>query len=56
MATSRPSRRPDLEVHLGAGGLVVGHLHLGSGRRSAFSYDEGWLRVHVARQAPALGS
>jgi len=44
MATPRPTRRPDLEVHLGASGLVVGRLHLGSGRRSAFSYDEGWLR------------
>lgn len=44
MATPRPSRRPDLEVHLGASGQVVGCLHLGSGRRSAFSYDEGWLR------------
>lgn len=44
MATPRPTRRSDLEVHLGAGGLVVGRLHLGSGRRSAFSYDEGWLR------------
>ncbi|MGR6076396.1 type II toxin-antitoxin system HipA family toxin [Achromobacter sp. CSND-B12] len=44
MATSKPSRRGDLEVHLGASGLVVGRLHLGSGRRSAFSYDEGWLR------------
>ncbi|MFA5664686.1 hypothetical protein [Castellaniella sp.] len=44
MATPRPTRRPNLEVHLGAGGLVVGRLHLGSGRRSAFSYDEGWLQ------------
>lgn len=44
MATPRPSRRPDLEVHLGASGQVVGRLHLGSGRRSAFSYDQGWLR------------
>lgn len=44
MAKPRPTRRSDLEVHLGASGLVVGRLHLGSGRRSAFSYDEGWLR------------
>ena len=44
MATSRPTRRPHLEVHLGANALVVGRLHLGSGRRSAFSYDEGWLQ------------
>src|SRR5690606_33220046 len=44
MATPRPTRRPDLEVHLGASGQIVGRLHLGSGRRSAFSYDEGWLR------------
>ncbi|SIT14320.1 type II toxin-antitoxin system HipA family toxin [Achromobacter sp. MFA1 R4] len=44
MATTRPTRRPDLEIHLGTSGQVVGRLHLGSGRRSAFSYDEGWLR------------
>jgi len=37
-------RRADLEVHLGAEGQVVGRLHLGSGRRSAFSYAERWLR------------
>ncbi len=35
-----PSRCGDLEVHLGAGGQVIGRLHLGSGKRSAFSYDE----------------
>ena len=39
-----PSRRQDLEVHLGTSGQVVGRLHLGSGKRSAFSYDETWLR------------
>lgn len=44
MAAPRPTQRSDLEVHLGASGLVVGHLHLGSGRRSAFSYDDGWLQ------------
>lgn len=44
MATSKSSRRADLEVHLGASGQVVGRLHLGSGKRSAFSYDEQWLR------------
>jgi serine/threonine-protein kinase HipA len=38
-----PSRRQDLEVHLGTSGLVVGRLHLGTGKRSAFSYDEAWL-------------
>ncbi|ARP79777.1 serine kinase HipA [Bordetella genomosp. 8] len=37
-------RRRDLEVHLGSSGQVIGHLHLGSGKRSAFSYDERWLR------------
>lgn len=37
-------KRPDLEVHLGAGGTLVGQLHLGSGKRSAFSYEERWLR------------
>lgn len=43
MAT-RPSKRQDLEVHLGSSGQVVGRLHLGSGKRSAFSYDERWLQ------------
>jgi hypothetical protein len=43
MAT-KTSRRQDLEVHLGSKGQVVGRLHLGSGKRSAFSYDERWLR------------
>ncbi|MGB3289655.1 MAG: HipA domain-containing protein [Burkholderiaceae bacterium] len=38
------SRRQDLEVHLGSSGQLVGRLYLGSGKRSAFSYDEGWLR------------
>lgn len=41
---AKSSRRQDLEVHLGAGGQVVGRLYLGSGKRSAFSYDERWLR------------
>ncbi|WP_323016868.1 HipA domain-containing protein [Castellaniella sp.] len=40
----KPPRRRDLEVHLGASSQVVGRLHLGSGKRSAFSYDERWLR------------
>lgn len=44
MAIPRPSRRTDLEVHLGTSGQLVGRLHLGSGKRSAFGYDEGWLR------------
>lgn len=43
MAT-KSSRRQDLEVHLGSAGQVVGRLYLGSGKRSAFSYDERWLR------------
>lgn len=43
MAT-KLTRRPDLELHLGSGGQVVGRLYLGSGKRSAFSYDERWLR------------
>ncbi|ALM85821.1 type II toxin-antitoxin system HipA family toxin [Bordetella sp. N] len=38
------SRRQDLEVHLGSSGQVVGRLYLGTGKRSAFSYDERWLR------------
>src|SRR3546814_16642561 len=29
---------------LGSSGQVVGRLHLGSGKRSAFSYDERWLQ------------
>ncbi|MDT8398213.1 MAG: type II toxin-antitoxin system HipA family toxin [Pseudomonadales bacterium] len=40
----RLSSRWDIEVHLGTSGLVVGHLHLGSGKRSAFRYEEAWLR------------
>lgn len=36
--------RHDLEVHLGSSGLTIGRLYLGSGKRSAFSYDERWLR------------
>lgn len=40
----KSSKRQDLEVHLGSSGQVVGRLHLGSGKRSAFSYDERWLR------------
>ncbi len=43
MAT-KAFRRRDLEVHLGSNGLVVGRLYLGSGKRSAFSYEERWLR------------
>lgn len=31
-------------MHLGGGGQLVGRLYLGSGKRSAFSYDERWLR------------
>ncbi|WP_103035571.1 type II toxin-antitoxin system HipA family toxin [Castellaniella caeni] len=43
MAKGKSPRRRDLEVRLGAGGQVVGRLYLGSGKRSAFSYDEQWL-------------
>ena len=43
MAVKSP-RRQDLEVHLGASGRCVGRLHLGSGKRGAFSYDEQWLQ------------
>ena len=43
MAT-KTSRRQDLEVHLGSSGQLVGRLYLGNGKRSAFSYDERWLR------------
>ena len=38
------SRRRDLEVHLGSSGQVIGRLYMSSGKRSAFSYDERWLR------------
>ena len=40
----KSSKRQDLEVHLGANGRLVGRLHLGSGRRSAFSYSQDWLQ------------
>ncbi len=40
----KSSRRRDLEVHLGSSGEAIGRLHLGSGKRSAFSYDERWLQ------------
>lgn len=42
--TIQAIRRPYLEVHLGTRGQVIGKLHLGSGKRSAFSYDERWLQ------------
>ena len=41
---AKVSRRQDLEVHLGSSGRIVGRLHLGSGKRSAFSYDQQWLQ------------
>lgn len=41
---SKPPKRQDLEVHMGSSGQVVGRLYLGSGKRSAFSYDERWLQ------------
>jgi serine/threonine-protein kinase HipA len=41
---AKSSKRRDIEVHLGISGQVVGRLHLGSGKRSAFSYDERWLQ------------
>jgi serine/threonine-protein kinase HipA len=41
---AKSSRYRDLEVHLGSSAQVVGRLYLGSGKRSAFSYDERWLR------------
>lgn len=43
MATKQ-AQRQDLDVHLGTEGRLIGHLYLGSGKRSAFRYDEGWLR------------
>ena len=42
--TTRSPKRQDLEVHLGSSGQVVGRLYLGSGKRSAFNYDERWLQ------------
>lgn len=41
---AKSSKRPDLEVHLGSSGRILGRLHLGSGKRSAFSYDQRWLQ------------
>jgi len=41
---AKSSKRQDLEVHLGSSGQIVGRLHRGSGKRSAFSYDERWSR------------
>lgn len=41
---AKASRRQDLEVHLGSGGQIVGRLHRGGGKRSAFSYDQRWLQ------------
>lgn len=33
------TKQEDIEVQMGARGLLVGRLHLGSGKRSAFRYD-----------------
>jgi len=43
MATKQ-AQRQDLDVHLGTEGRLIGRLYLGSGKRSAFRYEEGWLR------------
>lgn len=40
----KQAKRQELEVHLGAGGRVVGRLLFSSGKRSAFRYDEQWLQ------------
>lgn len=40
----KQANRQELEVHLGAGGQVVGRLLFSSGKRSAFRYDEQWLQ------------
>ncbi|MCH9827247.1 MAG: type II toxin-antitoxin system HipA family toxin [Gammaproteobacteria bacterium] len=41
---TRQAQRQDLDVHLGREGRLIGRLHLGSGKRSAFRYDERWLQ------------
>lgn len=43
MATEQ-AQRQDLDVHLGTDGNLIGRLYLGSGKRSAFRYDERWLQ------------
>ncbi|MFM9270470.1 hypothetical protein ACJ7V3_09420 [Halomonas elongata] len=43
MATQQ-AQRQDLDVHLGTDGNLIGRLYLGSGKRSAFRYDERWLQ------------
>lgn len=41
---ARQMQRQDLDVHLGSDGKLIGRLYLGSGKRSAFRYDEHWLQ------------
>ncbi|TDX29831.1 serine/threonine-protein kinase HipA [Modicisalibacter xianhensis] len=43
MAT-KTAQRQDLDIHLGTDGKLIGRLYLGSGKRSAFRYDERWLQ------------
>ncbi|MCK0713601.1 hypothetical protein ACFO0U_06005 [Chromohalobacter sarecensis] len=43
MATQQ-AQRQDLDIHLGTDGKLIGRLYLGSGKRSAFRYDERWLQ------------
>ena len=43
MATKK-AQRQDLDIHLGTDGKLIGRLYLGSGKRSAFRYDERWLQ------------
>ncbi|KYZ84845.1 HipA N-terminal domain-containing protein [Alcanivorax sp. KX64203] len=43
MRTKQAQRR-DLDVHLGTERRLIGRFYLGSGKRSAFRYDERWLR------------
>jgi len=40
----RKAQRQDLDIHLGTDGKLIGRLYLGSGKRSAFRYDERWLQ------------
>ncbi|WP_233236394.1 HipA N-terminal domain-containing protein [Bordetella sp. LUAb4] len=55
IAAEKVARGMELEVYLGSSGQIVGRLHLGSGKRSAFSYDKRWLQgARFFRLSPDL--
>lgn len=41
---TKKAQRQDLDIRLGTDGKLIGRLYLGSGKRSAFRYDEHWLQ------------